>query len=130
MCHTSPVAGIRTLAITGVLTTVFVVSASAQPAASVQPANWDAGLRMVEARDDNPDPNIVEIYLTARVADVEVAPAKKVHAWTYDGGIPGPLIRTYVGNRLIVHFTNELPQPTTVSESPIVAARRSCFLDM
>jgi FtsP/CotA-like multicopper oxidase with cupredoxin domain len=46
--------------------------------------------------------------LTARLADVEVAPGKVVHAWTYDGGLPGPLIKTTVGDRLIVHFKNEL----------------------
>ena len=37
-----------------------------------------------------------------------------MNAWTYDGGLPGPLIRARVGDRLIVHFTNELPEPTTV----------------
>ena len=73
-----------------------------------------AGLKLVEARDKNPDPKIVEIDLTARVAEVEVAPGKTVQAWTYDGGIPGPLIRAHVGDRVIVHFTNDLPQPTTV----------------
>ena len=61
-----------------------------------------------------PDPRILEINLTAKIATVEVAPAKKVTAWTYDGGLPGPLIRARVGNRLIVHFKNELPEATTV----------------
>jgi FtsP/CotA-like multicopper oxidase with cupredoxin domain len=37
-----------------------------------------------------------------------------VSAWTYDGGLPGPLIRVKVGDRLIVHFSNQLPKPTTV----------------
>ena len=43
-----------------------------------------------------------------------MAPGKRVEAWTYNGGIPGPLMRVQVGDRLIVHFTNHLPQPTTV----------------
>lgn len=71
-------------------------------------------LRLAEARDTNPDPGIVEVELTARTARVEVAPGQFIEAWTYDGGLPGPLIRTRVGNRLIVHFRNQLPQPTTV----------------
>jgi FtsP/CotA-like multicopper oxidase with cupredoxin domain len=71
-------------------------------------------IRLTEARDLNPDPKVVEINLTARLASVEVAPGKKVNAWTYDGGLPGPLIRGRVGDRLIVHFKNELPEPTTV----------------
>src|SRR4051812_45995420 len=83
-------------------------------AASLAPAGWDAGVKLAEARDLNPDPAIVEVAMTARVADVEVAPGKVVHAWTYDGGIPGPLIRARVGDRVIVHFTNDLPQPTTI----------------
>src|SRR5204862_6010587 len=61
----------------------------------------------------NPDPRIVEVNLDARVADVEVG-GKHVEAWTYDGGVPGPLIRANVGDRMIVHFTNHLPTPTTV----------------
>jgi len=71
-------------------------------------------LRLAEARDTNPDPRIVEIALTARIAEVEVAPGAKVQAWTYDGMLPGPLIRARVGDRVIVHFTNDLPQPTTI----------------
>jgi FtsP/CotA-like multicopper oxidase with cupredoxin domain len=88
--------------------------ASAQAAVSFAPANWDAGLRLTETRDTNPDPKVVEIDLTARIADVEVAPGQRVRAWTYDGSIPGPLIRARIGDRLIVHFTNDLPQPTTI----------------
>jgi FtsP/CotA-like multicopper oxidase with cupredoxin domain len=71
-------------------------------------------MRLREAQDLNPDRHIIEINLTARIADVEVAPGKRVKAWTYDGGLPGPLIRGRVGDRLIVHFKNELPDPTTV----------------
>ena len=82
--------------------------------AAVAPPDWDSELRLVEAVDTNPDPRVVEIDLTARLADVEVAPGRRVHAWTYDGSLPGPLIRTRVGDRLIVHFKNQLTQPTTI----------------
>ncbi len=57
---------------------------------------------------------MVEVQLTARVASIEIAPGRRVDAWTYDGGIPGPLIRARVGDRLVVRFTNALPKPTTV----------------
>jgi FtsP/CotA-like multicopper oxidase with cupredoxin domain len=92
------------------------VSAASQAAAqgSLQPAGWDAGVRLPEAADTNADPRIVEITLEARIARVEIAPGQTVEAWTYDGGVPGPLIRVRVGDRLIVHFTNRLPAPTTV----------------
>ena len=64
--------------------------------------------------DLNPDPRILEIDLTAEVARVEVRPGRRVEAWTYNGTLPGPLIRLTVGDRLIVHFTNKLSSPTTV----------------
>ena len=86
----------------------------AQTPTSYAPAGWDAGLKLAEAPDTNPDPNIVEIAITAKFAEVEVAPGRKVRAWTYNGGLPGPLIRATVGNRLIVHFKNELDEPTTI----------------
>ena len=82
--------------------------------ASLQPSGWDAELRLKEAVDINPDPRIVEINLEAKVANVDLGNGQKVDAWTYNGGLPGPLIRTKVGDRLIVHFTNQLPAPTTV----------------
>ena len=81
---------------------------------SLAPAGWADGLKLVEPADLNPDPRVVEINLAAQLADVEIAPGKRVHAWTYNGSIPGPLIKTRVGDRLIVHFTNELKEPTTV----------------
>src|SRR4029453_10765800 len=64
--------------------------------------------------DLNPDPRILEINLTAEVARVEISPGRQAEAWTYNGMLPGPLIRLTVGDRLIVHFTNKLPAPTTV----------------
>jgi FtsP/CotA-like multicopper oxidase with cupredoxin domain len=88
--------------------------ALAQPPASSAPPGWSDGLSLAEAQDRNPDPQIVEIDLTARIADVEVAPGATVRAWTYDGHLPGPLVRARVGNRVIIHFTNDLPQPTTI----------------
>lgn len=81
---------------------------------SVQPSGWDKDLRLPESVDINPDPHVVEINLDARVASVEIAPGIRADAWTYDGGLPGPLIRAHVGDRVIVHFTNHLPEPTTV----------------
>jgi len=80
----------------------------------IQPAGWDQDLKLPEAVDHNPDPHIVEIDLDARIAPVEVAPGIRVDAWTYDGGLPGPLIRVHKGDRLIVHLSNHLPAPTTI----------------
>jgi FtsP/CotA-like multicopper oxidase with cupredoxin domain len=79
-----------------------------------QPAGWDADLKLAEAVDVNPDPDVVEIALEAKIADVEILPGIKTRAWTYNGKIPGPLIRAKVGDRIIVNFKNSLPQSTTI----------------
>lgn len=97
-----------------ILLVLCLLAPAITSAQSLAPADWDAGLRLAESVDLNPDPKVVEINLTARLAEVEVAPGKRVQAWTYDGGLPGPLIKTRVGDRLIVHFKNELKEPTTV----------------
>jgi len=81
---------------------------------SLQPAGWDDQIRLSEAVDLNDDPHIVEITLEARVDTVTIAPGVDIDAWTYNGTIPGPLIRARVGDRVIVHYTNNLPRPSTV----------------
>lgn len=100
--------------VVGALLSTGTSPTAAQPASAMAPAGWDDSIKLREAVDTNPDPNIVEIDLEARMAEVEVAPGRLVRAWTYDGGLPGPLIRTKVGDRLIVHFTNRLDEDTTI----------------
>jgi FtsP/CotA-like multicopper oxidase with cupredoxin domain len=99
----------------GVLAGLLTSPVAAAPAGpSLQPPGWDASLRLQEPVDKNPDPRVLEIDITARVADVEVAPNTHVKAWTYDGLLPGPFIHAKMGDRLIVHFTNNLPEPSTI----------------
>src|SRR5262245_2436543 len=93
---------------------VVVIASPLAGAESLQPSGWAAGVAPKEAIDINPDPGIVEINMSARIAPVDIAEGTRVEAWTYDGGLPGPLIRAKVGDRLIVHFSNALPKPTTV----------------
>ena len=79
-----------------------------------QPPGWDDGIRVAEAYDFNPDPKIVEVNLHAALANLSFAPGQTTTVWTYNGQIPGPLIRARVGDRVIVHLTNDLPEPTTI----------------
>jgi FtsP/CotA-like multicopper oxidase with cupredoxin domain len=86
-----------------------------QPARDVsQPAGWADELAMPVPEDLNPDPNVLEIELEALIADVELVPGFKTPAWTYNGTLPGPMIRVKLGDRLIVHFKNSLPEETTI----------------
>jgi FtsP/CotA-like multicopper oxidase with cupredoxin domain len=100
----------RSLFLAALACPLLAVEAQAQ---SFAPAGWADELKLNEPADRNPDPKIVEVDLTARLADVTID-GKVVHVWTYNGGLPGPLIKTRVGDRLIVHFRNELDEPTTV----------------
>ncbi|VAX02809.1 Multicopper oxidase, partial [hydrothermal vent metagenome] len=61
------------------------------------------GLQVAE--DINPHPDIVEINLEAREDYVEMIPGVPSKVYTYNGSVPGPLIRGNVGDTLIVHFT-------------------------
>jgi FtsP/CotA-like multicopper oxidase with cupredoxin domain len=79
-----------------------------------QPSGWDQDLGLRRALDLDPDPRVLEVNLEARVAEVSIHPGTTTEAWTYDGGLPGPLLRLNVGDKLIVHFTNRLPEPTSI----------------
>ena len=79
-----------------------------------QPPDFAAELALTEAEDLDPDPNVVEVALQARPESLEVLPGTTTEVWTYDGRLPGPLIRAKVGDLLKVHFRNDLPEPTTI----------------
>ena len=65
-------------------------------------------------QDVNEDESVVEVHLTAGWADIEVADGLTLPMMTYNGMFPGPLLEANVGDRVIVHFTNNLQEPTTV----------------
>ena len=79
-----------------------------------QPDGWADELAMPIPQDLNPDPNVLEIELEARIEEVEILPGTRTPAWTYNGTVPGPMIRAKVGDRLVVHFKNSLPDATTL----------------
>ena len=79
-----------------------------------QPPGWADELAMPVPQDLNPDPNVLEIELEARIENVEIVPGFKTPAWTYNGTVPGPMIRAKLGDRVIVHFKNSLPEATTI----------------
>jgi len=86
-----------------------------EPAASVgQPGGWADDLQLAAPRDLNPDPNILEIELEARIEPMEIRPGTLTPVWTYSGGLPGPLIRAKLGDTIIVHFSNALPEATSI----------------
>lgn len=79
-----------------------------------QPAGWDDALRLPDAEDHDPAPDVVEVHLEAKVAEIEVVPGLTTEVWTYNGMLPGPTIRAKKGDRVVVKFENHLPEATTV----------------
>ena len=90
------------------------VTALESASAVSQPADWDQELKIAPAQDLNPDPHVLEVNLEAKPVELEILPGTKTTVWTYNGQLPGPLLRAQVGDRVIVHFKNSLPVATTI----------------
>jgi len=59
-------------------------------------------------------PGVVEVTLTAAPARLALLPGTPTDVYAYNGSIPGPTLEVHEGDRVIIHFRNELPEPTTV----------------
>ncbi|MBS2012554.1 MAG: multicopper oxidase family protein [Deltaproteobacteria bacterium] len=114
---------VRTLAY-GLLFCALVACASTESEGpDAPPANAPDISSIATLTDTNPDPNVVEVSLVAAPATVEYLTGKTTDVWAYRDGaapagtkatIPGPALRAKRGNEVIVHFKNELPEPTTI----------------
>jgi FtsP/CotA-like multicopper oxidase with cupredoxin domain len=60
------------------------------------------------------DPNTVEVELTAAPERRSLVPGMETDVLAYNGTVPGPTLEVEEGDRVIVHFRNELDVPTTV----------------
>lgn len=55
-----------------------------------------------------------EFTLIAEETTLNISPSKRINAWTYNGTIPGPVIRVIEGDKVVVHFVNKLKLPHTI----------------
>ncbi|HWB76628.1 MAG TPA: multicopper oxidase family protein [Nannocystaceae bacterium] len=75
---------------------------------------------LVPAVDVDPDPSVVEIELVAAPASFSYVDGTNTDVWAYrdrnggDARVPGPLIEAELGQTLVVHLKNDLPDPTTI----------------
>ena len=63
--------------------------------------------------DTNPDPMVVETAITAQEATLDVGGGVMADMQTFNGSVPGPEFRLTVGQRVIVHFENQLSDEAT-----------------
>src|SRR5690606_40033627 len=126
--HTVPAATIVAVALIFFLTAIRTPIASAQDAApnAVHPVHLVAeevlsdeyvleassGLSFLE--DESPDPNVVEVSLTAAPMRLSLLPGPATEAYAFNGRIPGPVLDVREGDHVIVHFHNALPEPSTI----------------
>ncbi len=95
----------------------FVQSAFAgvcDPGTVAAPASFDGAVRPAIAEDVNPDDDVVEVFLTARESVWGFGIGTETPVWTYNGVLPGPTIEAEIGDTLIVHLCNDLPEDTTI----------------
>lgn len=78
----------------------------------VEPPPEVEGISVLE--DENDDPRVVEVTLVAAPHRLQIAEGPETDVLAYNEQIPGPLLHARVGDRVIVHFTNELAEATTI----------------
>ncbi|MBT8493954.1 MAG: multicopper oxidase family protein [Deltaproteobacteria bacterium] len=75
-------------------------------------------LPLVEApavlEDENPDPRVVEVSMNAATLSHSLGGDLDLDLMAYNGSVPGPLLQARVGDEVIVHFRNDLDEPTTI----------------
>jgi FtsP/CotA-like multicopper oxidase with cupredoxin domain len=89
---------------------------AAAPSTTTTDVGWTA------LTDLDPSDEVVEVKLVAEPAEVEILAGKTTAVWAYrDGGdpnavasVPGPLLDARQGQRIVVHFDNQLPEDTTI----------------
>jgi bilirubin oxidase len=59
-------------------------------------------------------PGTVEVNLTASPVRLALRPGSPTEAYAYNGSVPGPTLEVHEGDRVIIHFRNALPEPTTI----------------
>src|SRR3954471_19608625 len=55
-----------------------------------------------------------EFNLIAEVIETELVPGRKMHAWGFNGSVPGPAIEVNQGEKVRVVFENRLPEMTAI----------------
>jgi len=56
----------------------------------------------------------VELTLTAAPARLTLKPGTVSDVFAYNGQVPGPTLELREGDRVVVHFRNQLPEPSTI----------------
>ena len=78
---------------------------------NVQPATQTEGGQPLEFREEN---GVKVFELTTKAVQWPILQDVSVTAFTYNGTVPGPMIRVTEGDQVRIVVKNELPDPTTI----------------
>ena len=107
--------GLLLTALAGVLPGEGIVGVPPSAASAVRSvASGDTLTAPAVLRNESSEPGVVEVTLTASVTRLELVPGVETEVFAYNGQVPGPTIEAREGDRVIIHFRNELPEATTV----------------
>ena len=67
-----------------------------------------------EQRTDSPARRTIEFTLTAAPARLSLVPGTQTDVFAYNGTVPGPTIEVREGDSVIIHFRNNLREPSTI----------------
>lgn len=87
--------------------TLFIMFSSLSANAMV---NHGSSIAVKPARDYNAHPRIFETYIEAAPHQMTLSTGETATVFAYNGQVPGPQINAKQGDRVIVHFTNKLPE--------------------
>ncbi len=57
---------------------------------------------------------VIEYNLEASEFSWEIAPGKTIEVWGFNKQLPGPVLKGNVGDTLVIHFANNLKEPTMI----------------
>ena len=80
-------------------------------APNVQPATETQGGQPLAYREEN---GVKVFELTTKAVQWPILDGVSVTAFTYNGTVPGPMIRVTEGDQVRIVLKNELPEPTTI----------------
>jgi plastocyanin len=67
-----------------------------------------------QAANKGDDDSTRIITLVTEDVEIDIAPGKKVKAWTFNGTVPGPTIRLAEGENVTIKYINKSPIPHTI----------------
>ena len=89
-----------------------LVAGACRPSVPTDPAVAEfAGAYPSDVRERG---GVTTYDLVAAPTTLPMLDGRPLAVWAYNGQVPGPILHATVGTRVRVHFTNRLPQPTTV----------------